>query len=316
MKRFLVVHIVLITAAISIAAGFLIFKNTHPVSEFIEPETASTQVEQTYIPKTRVLEEANFKVQTNQDFYRAAIENPRIDGQISMNVIRGGIVPHHDVAGDMMAGFFKTLSENTSIHTVFILAPNHSDEGLHYGISAPVRWHTDAGVVTQNNSILDSFVKDGWIGYDLNTYLVEHSIAVLTPYIAKYLPNVEIVPILIDSQFERKNIEKFADILATYMEDPGVGIIGSIDFSHYLSSQESIKNDQVTLDAIASRDYDLIEKMNSDYVDSPLSLIGLLMVMDRVGADKLEVLAHDELGGYVGYDVMESTSYFSIIFGS
>ena len=264
---------------------------------------------------TQPLHVEQLLVPVTQQLYQTALATPRIDAPVPFTSLRGGVVPHHDVASDMIAGFFQTLALNKELHTIIVLGPNHTDIGAGYGITAEVAWNTPSGMVEQDNALLATLVTEGWATYDPEQYKLEHSVKVLTPYIAEYLPEVKIAPILLSSQYGKKEALAFADRLSLLMKDPGVALISSIDFSHYLSSSVSKERDKETLAAIDDRAYDLIWHMTSDHLDSPLSLIILLEAMDRIEHNTMHMLAHDELGGYMGSDVEVSTSYFSLVFG-
>lgn len=190
----------------------------------------------------------------------------------------GGIVPHHLFVADIIQGFFDTLRPHPYDHIV-VLGPNHNEQGT------------------------DTIAK--------NPPWDDQSFTSLKPYLDNTFPRAKQSIYLLKKSI---TVEESTTLAQELSELNGkILVIASIDFSHYLSAQEAFQKDQTTLSKIVSRDYPSILSMDSDYLDSPGSLVTLLIYLDLQGKTRMDILAYDNSGLRVNpYDL--TTSYYSIIF--
>jgi hypothetical protein len=227
--------------------------------------------------------------------------------------IRGGITPHHDLASDMIAGFFYNLSQEQDFDTIIILGPNHANVANSPAISAHIKWQTPFGTTESNYEILNELNEKKLISFDYENFVAEHSISTLIPFINYYFPKADVVPIIFTTEQPIDECQNLADQISNYSNEGRVIILSSIDFSHYLPASKATNNDQRVIEWINNRDYPKINEFNSDFLDSPASLITLLMAMDMVGGKKYQILDHKNSADYTG-DNNGTTSYYSIFF--
>lgn len=258
-------------------------------------------------------DEADVPVDFNRQLFYDAVKNHPVSPGVDGAHFSGGIISHHDLASDIIAGFFAKLSEDKDINTIVVIGPNHKNIGLSPVISGRVRWETPLGQVDNDYGVLDELKGDNLISFDEKN-IRDHSIKTLLPFIKHYFPDAKIVPLIFTSEeTENKDIQ-----LAQKIKDLSGGrvfVLASLDFSHYLSLDEADKRDEMTLDAMRKRDYGKIETFTSDNTDSHWALITLLRVMELEGADKEQILAHTNSARFPGQDPNYTTSYFSILYG-
>jgi AmmeMemoRadiSam system protein B len=228
--------------------------------------------------------------------------------------IAGGVVPHHLLAGKMIAQFFRTLSES-SPGAIVIIGPNHNRIGMSKLHTSSLDWATAFGIVETDREITGSLISE--LGASENTELMEteHSISSLVPYFRYYMPGTKIVPILLHGNYTVAESQKLGKFLAGIMKgNPDIAVVASVDFSHYLDADTADKMDKITLEAILSRDTISISRMGNDNIDSPPSILSLLFVMDEIGAIGPEIIAHDNSFGITGTGAECTTSYFTMFF--
>jgi len=252
----------------------------------------------------------NISVEVGDELLYKGLENVNKKQFQDFENIKGGIVPHHDLASEMIADFFNGI-KSQDIETIIILGPNHSNIGQP-AISEKAVWHTLFGTVEQDNQIVNELKQKGLVSFDENNFTKEHSIKVLTPFIKYYLPEAKIVPIIFTTEFN--DYDLLAQSLEKYLQYENTILISSIDFSHYLPKQEADKNDLETIEAIEKRDYQFLSKFNSDYLDSPTSIIVLLKAMDLINAENIDIIDHSNSASILGQNLNETTSYYTILF--
>ncbi len=263
-----------------------------------EPSTASTH---------------NIRYYDRKSFMTSVASVSKEQAEATSDVI-GGIVPHHLLAGNMIAEFFYQLSLS-SPETLIVLAPNHRKLGVSGLHTSKLGWGTAFGVLEANSHIIDDLIKNFKALQNTTIMEEEHSISSLVPYIKYYMPDVKIVPILLHGNNTKQESVKLGEKLSEYASgNPGVVIIASVDFSHYLDAETAKKMDIVTLEAIKSYDIESIYAMGNDNLDSPPSIITLLTAMENLNSSGLEVLGHGISSDITGSGADYTTSYYTILF--
>jgi AmmeMemoRadiSam system protein B len=240
----------------------------------------------------------------------------------------GAIVPHHLVAGPMIARLFDAIKEETP-GTIIIIAPNHKRVGERMLHTGAFSWDTPFGKLDSDSDVIEDLI--GTFGAGVNPKLLEeeHSIAALVPYVRYIFPESKIVPVLVHGNTNRMDCSKLARLLAETAWKKSCLILASIDFSHGLKPNDALKNDEITQRTIDARDYDSLLRLDNRFLDAPPTLCTFLMAMDiignnesqetdtrenRDGYDKGIILEHGEASRFLKYHVPETTSYMTYIF--
>lgn len=249
-----------------------------------------------------------------KDFMRSVNKAASGETNASAETIQGGIVPHHLLASDMIAAFFTDLSK-ASPETVIVLGPNHKLTGVHELHTSTADWGTPFGILESDKDLAELFIKEAGAAENNTLMENEHSVASLVPYIRYYMPDAKIVPLLIHGSFTADRPEKLGTLLADIINSkPGVVIVASIDFSHYLDAAKADEMDKITLDAIESWDFEGIRLMRNDNLDSVPSLLTLMTAMKAAGAENMEVTGHSNSSYIAGSGYEYTTSYFTMFF--
>lgn len=224
----------------------------------------------------------------------------------------GGIIPHHLFASFMIADFFNRIS-NQKPKTIILIGPNHYELGKYKALTSLYSWKTLFGNIEPDTIKINKLISSELVYVDENTLPNDHSVSGILPFIKYYLPDTKIVPILVSKFMTYDETVKLADGIAGF-NDSGTIVVSAVDFSHYLTSYAAKKNDDITLGLINNYMYRELITLNSDYLDSPQSIILLLMAMQKRGTVNSEVLYHTNSGEMTGDEAINTTSYFSIIY--
>lgn len=189
-----------------------------------------------------------------------------------------GIVPHHLFVADIIQDFFSTIRTH-SYDNIVVIGPNHAELGAETIVKNPP--FDDQAI-----SSIKPYIENTFPDTTLTTYLLKHSIS----------------------------LEECTSLAKQLNELGGKTlVIASIDFSHYLATEQALQNDRITLSKIKSRDYASILTMNSDYLDSPGALVTLLQYLDLQGETRMDILSYDNSGLRANPYAL-TTSYYSILF--
>lgn len=236
-----------------------------------------------------------------------------ITGTSKNEGIKGGVVPHHTLAGQLIADLLSRI-DSDRIKTIILLSPNHWNVGNSDIISSQSQWDTPVGLMRVNNTILDSLVLKNVVSIQPDVVRGEHGVVELLPYIEYYLPSSSLVPLVIKNGLTMQQIDRYADVLAEIVDDPAVVIIGAFDFSHYQYPNISVQKDEETKNAILSHDYDSIHNFGNDHTDASSALTLFIKIMESVGAGAPEIINNTNSANILGVYSVETTSYFEIIY--
>ena len=211
---------------------------------------------------------------------------------------KGLIIPHHLAAESSIKSALHTFqSQSASPSSIIFIAPNHKEVG-------------NAFIISDKPSIIGSMAS---VLYNSAIVNQEHAVTDSVPLINQYFPNIPIIPIILSSRLPYDQLLSLVQILAK-TSDKNILIIGSIDFSHYLSLAEADSYDQATLGLIQTHNYSMIRSLDNRSVDAPQVLETVMRTMDDVGAKNIEVLSHTNSGRLSGNPVAPTTSHFTLQF--
>jgi len=227
--------------------------------------------------------------------------------------------PHFLPAMSYTANILSTLAqEGSSECTIFVIAPDHSGEGLPL-IVADRGWSTPFGYLDFDKEATAAILKSPYlfdkIDIDLFHLQNDHSAATLMPFIKYYMPDAQVVTILLNGDCNLEQLQALAEIIHDTEQIKPVFVLASIDFSHYLHIIDTAKNDEVTNTLIQASNIQAIKNLDSGYMDSPESMITLINYVTCFPDVKTEwqehiILAESEMKKDIGY------SYSTYIFYS
>lgn len=242
--------------------------------------------------------------------YALSLSKPEQEAQAGHQV--SGVVPHHLVAGHLIAGYFAGLSQQKP-ELIIIVGPNHENRGGKV-ITGFYDWQTPEGLVKSEQTVVEGLLANNLAVQDEAVLAVEHSIGSLVPFVHHYLPQARIVPIILHHGVTISEVDKLLTGLKPYLNEKTV-LVASVDFSHYLNSREAEAKDAQTLIHMKNFDLPVLFRMGDDHLDSPASLASAFRWAQAWGITEFQVLDHTNSGIIMNNDLMETTSYFILAFG-
>lgn len=224
------------------------------------------------------------------------------------NSIRAVVLPHHTLLGKELATFWKEIAESTKPSTIVIVGPAHENQGSRLLQSTYGTWETPFGNVQTNNVLVSKLLESGVVFLENASFENEHSVGAHMPYIAKLFEDVKVLPVLAQApakEFEARRLVN--DLLRITPKD--TLFVFSIDFSHYLTLEQSRLKDQKTLELIEKRVFHQIDGLSTDHLDSPFSLEAFLILTDALESHE-ELIWHENSGNLYTNPKAPTTSYF------
>jgi AmmeMemoRadiSam system protein B len=243
------------------------------------------------------------------NFIRALDEKEEKFAQCDGEMI-GAVVPHHMVGGQFIADVF---SQAKNVDTVVVIGPNHWEKGDSPIITSSVDWITAMGKVHIDRDFIDDLISKKIITAENEVIENDHSIGNMLPFIVYYLPTAKVVPIILKRNIPKDQFNNFLHYIVNQQKTTNMLIVGSVDFSHYLTAGQSEKKDKETIEAILNKDYPKINTFHNDNMDSPPSVSALLRITDMLGSNKI-LWRNSNSFKIMGSDINNTTSYFELVF--
>lgn len=226
--------------------------------------------------------------------------------------VYGAIIPHHLLAYELITEVFSKLTEDKP-PVIILIGPNHDNEGEKI-LTSTWGWQTPFGTVETNKEIIEGLVSNSEVKINNSVFSTEHSIGTLMPFIKYFLPEAQVVPIIFHYNLKDEEAQSLSGQLANIVQEKEALVMASIDFSHYLTNQEAQAKDQETLEIIRTKNIPRLLNLGNDYLDSPGALVTLLYTMERLDINEPKILQNTNSGILMGNDLIETTSYITMIF--
>ncbi len=216
------------------------------------------------------------------DGYTNAIR-PEIDG----SKIKGVIVNHHLLAPHLIASTIGTLATNDAV-TVVVISPNHFRVGNGQIISSVYGFDTPYGILKSDCNAISILQKEKVLSVDESPFDNEHGITGIVPFIKKSLPNAKIIPVIVKDTLDEEELNNFVNAVYEILGNR-VLVVGSFDFSHYLSDNVAQFHDAKSLSVIRNFDYEAMKTIDTDSVPG-LEIV--LKYFEKEGARHFDLIAH------------------------
>lgn len=180
--------------------------------------------------------------------------------------ITGLTLPHHLLAGDMIASTLL-LASRGDYDRIILLTPDHFRRATAPAVTTTRSFRTVWGDVPVDSAAVRSFAENELVEFS-NLFSHEHGVQAILPFLAKWFPDVPVVPIALHIRSRQDDWEKLAVALIPLVT-PRTLIIQSTDFSHYLSQPVAARKDQETLMALGFGDPAAIPALDQpEHLDS------------------------------------------------
>ena len=208
--------------------------------------------------------------------------------------VLAGMIPHHLLASDMIAGFFTLAASAGEYERVILVSTSHFP--YHCGsevVTSAAGWNTPYGTLKGDPEVAGALLRNSLIAAEDNPFALErdHGASGLMPFIKYYMPETKITAILLANTVKQQRLEEIWQTLEPFCTDKGALLILSADCSHYLMPEEAARRDEETARAIESFDFEQIMRFGDENVDSPQG-VNLMLRLTQSRDAELKRLDH------------------------
>jgi AmmeMemoRadiSam system protein B len=222
-------------------------------------------------------------------------------------VFKGVIVNHHLLAKALIAETFNRIATTAPI-TVVLISPNHFATGKFPIITSSAVWKTPFGDLQPDAELIKNLSQKNQIYIEEAPFEQEHGVSGIVGFIKKSLPNAKLVPLIVKDRLSLTSAKIIANQLHQILPNKKYMVVGSFDFSHYLTSRASDFHDAQSLAVLENLDFNKLKTLD---VDSRPGLAVFLELMRLASAQKFTLFKQSNSAKLVRQDILESTSYLT-----
>ena len=184
----------------------------------------------------------------DKSFFDRAYEQAQ--GESAPGVI-AGLSAHHLLVADKMAATFEAM-RNDEVKTIVLIGPNHFSMGMSEQQVSFGSWGTPYGIVETDRDAAEKLLAAvPSLRHEEVAFSGEHSIGVLTPFVARSFPQAKIVPIILGEKEGEPSEVTSAHALALgeaiARELPGALVVASVDMVHGQPTNYTAEQDELIL---------------------------------------------------------------------
>jgi len=227
--------------------------------------------------------------------------------------IRAVILPHHLVAAEDDAVAIRALV-GQAITNIVLISPDHFFKCPTELCTVNGDYETFFGHTRASPAIVKDLVASPLVTNAPDLFKNEHGIYAVAPFLAHYLPNIPVTPLVVSIGYWKTNKDAMLKLLQAQMK-AGTVIIVSSDFSHYLPYAEAEKMDATTKEVLLNGNLAGIEKLKDpDQSDCPACLWLLASLAKNNDFYHPDFLMHTNSAAILNdLSVKETTSHFAIL---
>lgn len=215
--------------------------------------------------------------------------------KINLKIVHGGIASHHiPTTIPNLVNFYSDLKNNQSIKKIIVIGPDHNDAGKFSISISNASFFTAYREVKPIENLALELQKSGLVNIEEKPFEFEHSIGSQILVISKIFPDVQVTPIIFKSDIPKGQAKALGEKLSSLMDDETV-LIASVDFSHYLSTNQSMPIDKMSADIIKKLDLDSIRLIKADSNETLETFMTVMNTKKAFETDKIQVLNTNDL---------------------
>ncbi len=243
-----------------------------------------------------------------------------LEGQDKIDAnVRVAILPHDANSHKELTVFYRGLATaNPEVKNIVVIAPNHFEKGTENVQTASRGFQTADGVLKPKGNLLKGLELNEAGKIENATFEKEHGITMEVGYIKRFFPKADFLPIVLKAETTPREVDALVLWMTSNLAAEKTLVLGSIDFSHYLTKAQADRNDAKTLAQIKLMNLNKLPTSDAkcEFLDSPMTLRAVIQYARAVGGEKLSVVRHDNTADILNKpNLASTTSHFYMTFG-
>lgn len=209
--------------------------------------------------------------------------------------VYGGVVSHHiPTTIPKLVEFYSTLKKTQKVKNFIIIGPDHTDAGKSPITTSNASFFTIYGQLKPMDGLAFKLQELGLANIEESPFDREHSIGSQVLIISKIFPEAKVTPIILRSNATKAEAEKLGKLLATLLDEDTV-LIASVDFSHYLTTDQATPLDQISGEIIRKLDINSLPLMKIDSIKSAIVFMMVMKEKKAIDTSNFDILNTNDL---------------------
>jgi AmmeMemoRadiSam system protein B len=218
-------------------------------------------------------------------FYQ--LEEPK---PLALGHVYGGVVSHHiPTTIPRLVEFYSRLKAAQKIRRIIVIGPDHTDAGQAPITVSAISFFTVFGELAPLPTLAQQLQEARLAYIEEAPFDPEHSIGSQMLVISKILPGVEVLPIIVRSDTSLSQAQQLGRSLAQLLDEQTV-LIASVDFSHYLTTDQALPIDQISASVVRDLDLDSLSLITADSNKAMAVFMEAMKQKEAVNTDAFAVL--------------------------
>jgi AmmeMemoRadiSam system protein B len=224
-----------------------------------------------------------------------AVEAEQLVRILDLKHVYGGVVSHHiPTTIPRLVEFYSRLKKTQTIKNFIVIGPDHNDAGKAPVTVSNANFFTAYGEVKPIGGLATKLEDAKLANIEEAPFDQEHSVGSQILIISKIFPGANVTPIIFRSDTTLDHAIALGKMLATLLNDETV-IIASVDFSHYLSTDQAMPIDQISGEVIRNLDLEATPLVKADSGKSMEVFMQVMSQKKAFGTDDFEILNTNDL---------------------
>jgi AmmeMemoRadiSam system protein B len=226
---------------------------------------------------------------------------------------RGLVAPH--------AGYVYSGSVAGAVYArvevpprVLVLGPNHTGVGRVAALWPDGAWRLPSGDVPVDPELTAALASSPLVQRDPEAHLLEHSLEVQIPFLARARPDVAIAALCL-GPLSYEECEALGNDVARAAAESGALVVASSDMSHYLPAATAREKDHLALARILALDprglYDVVRREKITMCGIVPATV-MLVAAKALGATRAELVRYANSGDVNG-DTRQVVGYAGVV---
>jgi AmmeMemoRadiSam system protein B len=231
--------------------------------------------------------------------------------------VRALVSPH---AGLMYSGHIAAYGYRAAAgrryDVAVLVGPSHYAAFDGVAIAVEGAFETPLGAIAIDDELAARLAEDPLVTVDPGVHAREHSLELQLPFLARVLPGVPIVPLLIGDQ-EAGTARALADLLASTLTGRTPLLVASSDLSHYYPRDTAARLDGAVLECLDSFDAGALETRLAAFAGHACgggAIVAVMRTAAALGATESRVVRYGDSGEVSG-DLAQVVGYVSAVLG-
>ncbi|PIR46539.1 MAG: AmmeMemoRadiSam system protein B [Candidatus Vogelbacteria bacterium CG10_big_fil_rev_8_21_14_0_10_45_14] len=214
---------------------------------------------------------------------------------LALKHIYGGVVSHHiPTTIPRLVDFYSRLKKTQSIKNFIVIGPDHTDAGRAPITVSNASFYTAYGEVRPIDGLASKLHDAKLANIEESPFDPEHSVGSQILVISKIFPRAKVTPIILRSDTTKYHAEALGKMLVTLMDDETV-LIASVDFSHYLPTDQAMALDQISGEVVRNLDLEALPLVTADSSKSIAVFLAAMNGKKAIDTDDLTILNTNDL---------------------